>query len=207
MADIEALLFDLGGVVIGIDFHKVFSAWAADAGRPVSDVAAGFTFGEIHQRHEVGVLDDAGFFQATSDALGLGLPVQRMAHGWAQIFTGPVPGMQPLLAALAPRWPLFLFSNTNPAHHRQWSAEFGDVVAPFRRMFLSHTLGLRKPDAAAFEAVAAQIGVPLPRILFFDDTLANVEGARAVGMPAAHVRNADDVRAALRLHGIDPEAG
>jgi putative hydrolase of the HAD superfamily len=45
--------------------------------------------------------------------------------------------------------------------------------------------------------VAGDIGVPLGRILFFDDTTANVDGARAAGVQAVHVRGPEDVRAAV----------
>ena len=62
---------------------------------------------------------------------------------------------------------------------------------------MSCELGRRKPERAAFEAIAAAIGVPLPRILFFDDPPVNVEGARAIGMPAVLVRSPTDVSAAL----------
>ena len=34
-------------------------------------------------------------------------------------------------------------------------------------------------------------------MVFFDDTLVNVHGARAVGMPAVHVRTAADVERSL----------
>ena len=37
----------------------------------------------------------------------------------------------------------------------------------------------RKPERSAVEFVARTVGVPMPSILFFDDTLANVEGALA----------------------------
>ena len=58
-------------------------------------------------------------------------------------------------------------------------------------------MGLRKPEPAAFAAIAAAINVPLERILFFDDTRANVDGALAVGMQAVHVRSLADIKNAL----------
>jgi putative hydrolase of the HAD superfamily len=67
-----------------------------------------------------------------------------------------------------------------------------------RRQFISSDIGLRKPDPEAFEFVAAQLGVPLSRILFLDDTLRNVEGARHVGMQAEQIRSPDDTARVLR---------
>ena len=64
-------------------------------------------------------------------------------------------------------------------------------------VFVSSDLGLRKPEPEAFLAVARRIGLPLQAILFFDDTLENVHGARAVGMRAVHVRSSADIANAL----------
>ncbi len=69
---------------------------------------------------------------------------------------------------------------------------------PSARSFTSWELGLRKPERAAFERVAREIGVPMERILFFDDTESNVEGARRAGLAAVHVRSPVDVERALR---------
>jgi putative hydrolase of the HAD superfamily len=58
-------------------------------------------------------------------------------------------------------------------------------------------MGRRKPERAAFEAIASEIGVPLGGIVFFDDTLENVEGARAAGLRAIHARSVADIERAL----------
>jgi len=102
-----------------------------------------------------------------------------------------------LLRDLEGRVPLYLFSNTNLAHQEEWSTRFADALAPFDRIFTSCEIGARKPEPAAFEHVAREIGLPLGAILFFDDTESNVLGARAAGMPAVHVRSPQDVRRAV----------
>jgi glucose-1-phosphatase len=58
-------------------------------------------------------------------------------------------------------------------------------------------MGTRKPEPQAFEHVAREIAVPLQRILFLDDTVANLDGARALRMPTVHVRSPRDVVRAL----------
>ena len=69
-------------------------------------------------------------------------------------------------------------------------------------MFLSSTIGMRKPDAAAYDHVVRAIGVPAQRIVFFDDLAENIEGARARGLTAVHVRSSNDVAGALEALGI-----
>ena len=94
--------------------------------------------------------------------------------------------------------PLYAFSNTNAAHHAVWSRKFEAALGNFRRVFVSSQMGLRKPERASFDYISREIGVPNARILFFDDTPVNVEGARAAGLQAVHVRGPDDVQNAVR---------
>ena len=93
--------------------------------------------------------------------------------------------------------PCYAFTNTSPTHQAAWTAAFPNVVSAFDRIFASPELGLRKPERAAFDAVTQQIGIDPAAILFFDDTLENVEGARAAGLQAVHVRGHEDIRQAL----------
>ncbi|HEY1244067.1 MAG TPA: HAD-IA family hydrolase [Hyphomicrobiaceae bacterium] len=108
-----------------------------------------------------------------------------------------MPGIRPLLARASRALPLYAFSNTNAAHQACWSIRFADLLAGFCRVFVSNELGARKPDAAAFRAVVAAMGVPPGRILFFDDLAANVAGARASGMQAVEVAAVADIERAL----------
>jgi putative hydrolase of the HAD superfamily len=46
----------------------------------------------------------------------------------------------------------------------------------------SHTLGQRKPEVAAFEAVLVKSGLDPTQTLFIDDTISNIEGAQKAGL-------------------------
>jgi len=194
---VEALLFDMGGVVIDIDFGRAIASWAAAAGVPVEVIRPRFGFDPAYERHERGEITGAEYFAALRASLGVDLSDAELTLGWNAIYLDEVPGVRALLAVAGARWPIYAFTNSNAVHQAFWSARYAEVMNSFRRVFVSSEMGLRKPERAAFETISAAIGVPLPRILFFDDTPANVEGARAVGMPAVHVRSLALVAAAL----------
>jgi len=198
----DALLFDLGRVVLDIDFNKTLACWAAHAGCQPAHLVGRFTRGEIYQRHERGEIGDAEFFAALRTSLGVELTDDQFLEGWNAIFAGEMPGIAPLLARAAQRMPLYAFSNTNGAHVEHFSQAYTDVLGHFREIFLSSTIGLRKPDAAAYDHVVKAIGAPPKRIVFFDDLAENIEGARARGLTAVHVRSPDDVAEALAALGI-----
>lgn len=68
---------------------------------------------------------------------------------------------------------------------------FDDVVNSSR-------IGLAKPDVAAFERVAGDLGVASERLLFIDDRTENVRGAIDAGWHAVQMRDAHGVAAVLR---------
>jgi FMN phosphatase YigB (HAD superfamily) len=199
----DALLFDLGRVVLDIDFSKTLACWAGYAGCEAAHLAGRFSWrDEFYQRHEKGEISDAEFFAALRTLFGVELSDAQFLDGWNKIFAGEMPGIAPLLARAAPRLPLYAFSNTNGAHVEHFSKAYAGVLGHFRKIFLSSAIGLRKPDAAAYDHVVKAIGVPAQRIVFFDDLAENIEGARARGLTAVHVTSPDDVAAALAALGI-----
>jgi FMN phosphatase YigB (HAD superfamily) len=198
----DALLFDLGRVVLDIDFNRALTTWAGNASRQPAEIGARFVRGEAYKHHEVGKIGDAAYFESLRASLGIGLSDAQLLEGWNAIFTGEMPGIAPLLARAAERLPLYAFSNTNGAHVAHFSQAYADVLGHFREMFLSSSIGLRKPDAAAYDHVVNAIGVPAQRIVFFDDLAENIEGARARGLIGVHVRSTDDVAKALAELGI-----
>jgi FMN phosphatase YigB (HAD superfamily) len=199
----DALLFDLGRVVLDIDFSKVLACWAGHAGCDTAQLVARFSSrDEIFHRHETGEISDAEFFAALRASLGIGISDAQFLEGWNAIFAGEMPGIAPLLERAAQRLPLYAFSNTNGAHVEHFSRAYAEVLGHFRKIFVSSSIGLRKPEAAAYDHVVKAIGVPAPRIVFFDDLAENIEAARAQGLAAVHVTSPDDVANALEALGI-----
>ena len=126
----------------------------------------------------------------------------QFLDGWNDIFVGEVPGIAGLLARAAKHLPLYAFSNTNSAHIEHFSPRYAAVLGHFRKIFLSSVIGLRKPDAQAYDHVVQAIGAPASRIVFFDDLAENIAGAKARGLIGVHVTSPDSVAGALRALGI-----
>jgi glucose-1-phosphatase len=199
----DALLFDLGRVVLDIDFSNTLACWAGYAACEPANLAGRFSSrDEIYRRHEKGEISDAEFFATLRNLLAIGITDAQFLEGWNAIFAGEMPGIAPLLQRAARRLPLYAFSNTNAAHVEHFSQAYADVLGHFREIFLSSSIGLRKPDAEAYDHVVKAIGVPAHRIVFFDDLAENIDGARARGLTAVHVTSPDDVAAALAALGI-----
>jgi glucose-1-phosphatase len=197
----ESLLFDLGRVVIELDTARMHARWAELSGVAPDHIdarAASSVIGsEPFHRHERGEISDAAFFAHLRRTLEIDLTDAQFLDGWNAIFVGDMPGIRHALARAHGRLPLYAFSNTNRAHQAHWSTRFSEVLAPFRKIYLSNEIGARKPDAEAFRIVTADMGVAPERVLFFDDSAENVAGARACGLAAVQVASAADVDRAL----------
>jgi putative hydrolase of the HAD superfamily len=195
--DIDALLFDFGGVLGAIDFARVIARWADLSGRSHEHIRERFSHGEDYERHERAEIDIAAYCDSLRRDLGVALDDDALVDGWQQVFVGPIAPTIELLHELRGRVPMYMFSNTNATHCAFFRERYAAAFAPIERIFVSNEIGARKPERRAFERVASEIGVPPERILFFDDSAANVEGARAIGMPSVLVRTPDDVRVAV----------
>lgn len=196
-AEIDAILYDFGGVIIEIDFDWIFARWAELAGVPCERVKRRFSHGEAYQRHERGEIELGEYFRALRDELGLDLDDAQLIDGWQRVFGPEHPEVVAILRALRGRVPQYLLSNTNATHYDYFRHRYARALAPLDRIFASCEMGRRKPEREAFEHVARETGVPPGRLLFLDDTAANLEGARALGMKTVHVRSPQDVARAL----------
>jgi putative hydrolase of the HAD superfamily len=199
----DALLFDLGRVVLNIDVDKTLACWAGHAACDPAQLVGRFSSrDEAYRRHERGEISDGEFFAALRTLLGIAISDAQFLEGWNALFAGEIPGIAALLARASQRLPLYAFSNTNGAHVDHFSVVYAGVLGHFREIFLSSSIGLRKPDPAAYDHVVKAIGVPAHRIVFFDDLAENIEGARARGLTAVHVTSPNDVAEALAALGI-----
>lgn len=194
----EAIVFDLGGVLVDVDFRRALERWAAAAGMPVATLASRFRRDEAYCAHERGELDDRRYFARLRGALGIDIGDEEMLAGWNAALGEPLPGIAPLVERLAREWPLYVFSNTNPAHVAHFTPRYRELLLHFRHVFTSCELGARKPEPQAFAHLAAAVGLRPEKLLFFDDLDENVRAARQAGLQAERVTRAGQIEAALR---------
>jgi putative hydrolase of the HAD superfamily len=194
---VHALVFDLGGVLVNIDFRRACDVWGAHAGVPGAELARRFGLDAPYDRHERGEITAPEYFASLRDSLQISLADAQWEQGWNAILLDENRAITSLIARVRPGIPLYVFSNSNETHKRHWMREHAAALARFDRVFVSSDIGLRKPEPQAYLYVAAEIGVAPEQILFFDDLAANVEGARSAGLQAVQVTSPDSVAVAL----------
>jgi len=196
---VEAVLFDLGGVIIDIDWQPMFQHWARHSPLSAAEMAARFAMDAPYAEHERGRLDATDYFAHLREVMCYDGSEAEMIAGWNSIFTGEIKATVGLVRRIRHDVPCYLLTNTNPTHEAAWRRDYASAIGLFGEVFVSSSIGHRKPDRAAFEVVADSTGIAPERFLFLDDTNENVVGARAAGLAAAHVTTPEAVWAALGI--------
>ncbi len=194
---IKALLFDLGGVVIDIDFDLVFSKWAEASNSDIQEIKSNFKFDHHYKAHERGEISAGEYFRSLRKSLKLDLSDAQLEEGWNAIFKGEIPGISDLLNQISGRIPLYVFTNSNQTHQKVWSVKFAKTLSVFRTIFDSSDIGKRKPEPEAYQLVADLMGIKLNEMIFYDDSIENINGAKNIGINAVHVRSIRDIERSL----------
>ena len=199
MSTVKALLFDMGGVVLTVNFDRVFQAWAEFSTLDAQTIKSRFKMDYHYQQHEIGKINSAEYFDHVRKTLLLSATDSEIAEGWNAIFGTEISECLDAIDSIRNTIPVYGYTNTNRAHQIYWEQQFPRIHNTFEKVFISNEIGLRKPDAEAFEYVLEQIGIQAEALLFFDDTAENIEGAKQLGIQTALVTDPDSVLSVLEV--------
>lgn len=193
----KALLFDMGGVVLGVNFEQVFKSWASLSNLDEAEIKARFTMDEPYQQHERGTIDAPRYFEHLRGTLQLSGSDDEILAGWNSIFGSEITQSLDAIDSVTNNIPAYGFTNTNRAHQVYWEHHHPRIHQTFKKVFISSEIGLRKPDAEAFHYILNEIAIAPEEMLFFDDSLENIEGADKLGIQTVLVTGPDSVISAL----------
>ncbi|MTH78331.1 HAD family hydrolase [Paracoccus aestuariivivens] len=202
MTATKHVIFDLGAVLIEWDaalaFADVFTtrdaaeSWMHEIG-----------FVAWNRLQDGGRSFDDGLAAAKAEHGDLARHLKGYLAAFPVTIEKTVPGSWEILEDLATRdVPLYAITNwaaeTWPAAlelHPRLATVFKDIV-------VSGQVAQLKPDAAIYQLLMARNGLEAKDCIFIDDSAANVEGARAVGMDAIHFTGAEALARELALRGV-----
>ena len=174
-------IFDMGNVIIDIDFNRVFAVWSKLSGVPLASIKDNFTTGETFKLHERGNITDIEFAEAVCAELGIGLSFEQFAEGWQAIFIAVRPEVIDIMNKLREQGHrVVVLSNTNRLHQDYWPQHYPEIAASADFLYLSQDIGMRKPDPEVYKYVLQSEGVEAQDAVFFDDLQINVDAAIGV---------------------------
>jgi FMN phosphatase YigB (HAD superfamily) len=207
---IDAVIFDMGGVIIDLDYGQTIAALSALSGLSVGEV------GDRYAQHQQDPLFDdfeTGRIDAIAFRLGLrnlldlapvdqgGCSDAALDEAWNALILHLPPGRIDWLRRLQDQKRTFLLSNNNEIHLRRCDELLRQAAGPdatwsdlFERVYLSHQCRDRKPHGSLFQRVIDENQLDPARTLFLEDTAQHLVGARTVGLQTRRIYPGLDIR-------------
>ncbi|SFB02401.1 HAD family hydrolase [Algoriphagus aquimarinus] len=191
--DADFLIFDLGNVIVDIDYQKALQRIKQEISVEFYDKLDGFYLTDFHKDYEVGRINSAAFRDGVRGYFQQEWNDDKVDELWNDLLLKIPAERLELISKLREKYQVGVLSNTNLIHihavnrilKEDHSLENFDPI--FDWVFLSHEMGLSKPSPEIYEKMLVDLGTSGDRVIFFDDLIANVEGAKAVGIQAVHV--------------------
>lgn len=199
---IKTILFDLGGVIVPLDFQRGYRAMEQWCSYPAAEIPKRIGSTDLVRRFETGLVPPEAFVRELSGILELRISYREFCDLWSSIFPPHTLVPESLVAALSRRYRLLLVSNTNIIHFEMIRANY-PLLAYFDDYILSYRVGALKPSAKIYEAAIARAGCAPEECFFTDDIPLYVEGARAAGIDAVRFHSPEQLELELKARGVE----
>jgi HAD superfamily hydrolase (TIGR01509 family) len=198
---IEALLFDLGKVLVDFDFERGMNRFASRTSMPRKDFEAVIFDQDWIRPYEHGDITSEEYHRYLRENGKLEMSLQEFHDAWSSVF---LPGLivpEQLLANLKARYPLILVSNSNESHVNYIAREYG-ILDYFDHKIFSHEVRSMKPDRKIYDAAIAAAGKPPEALFFTDDRAENIESAVKLGIRGHQFHSVLKLVNALKSNGV-----
>lgn len=188
MQNIENIIFDLGGVLLDIDYNLTRTAFEKLGVVNFDEMYSQANADKLFQKLETGAVTEEDFFEELNRSTRLNLSPKEIREAWNAMLLSFREESLNFLDEVRERYKIFLLSNTNNIHlvsfyeiyqQKERKKSFEQY---FNKAFYSFEIGLRKPDLDCYEWVLKDLQADPQKTLFIDDSIKNIEGAEKAGL-------------------------
>ena len=198
LSEISTIIFDLGGVILNLDYNLTINAFKELGGENFDQLYTQAYQDNIIDQYETGQISSRAFLDYMKGFIPKHISDQQIINAWnAMLLDLPAERID-LLNKIKDRFQIYLFSNTNDIHYKNFTSfigeKFGDpdlLDSLFIQTYYSHKVGKRKPNADAFEKVIDDHNLDPSKTLFIDDSEQHIVGASKVGLQTIHLVDED----------------
>jgi len=193
MTATKNIIFDLGGVLLDIDYQKTIDAFKNLGIENFEAMFSQFKADELFEKLETGHIIETDFYAAIKERTASPLSNEEIDDAWNALIINFRKESLALLEKLSATYKLYLLSNTNSIHlkyfKKLYTKETGKSLldAYFVKAWYSNEVGLRKPGTQIFDYVLQEENLIAGETLFIDDTLINIETAQRLGLKTHHL--------------------
>lgn len=201
MQTIDTVVFDIGNVLIPWDPRWLFRQLLPDDAA-VDRFLHEVDFNNWNRDHDAGQPFAEGIARQGAAFPHYRSLLQAFFDRWEETIGAPIEGSVAIARELRQRGYRTLALTNFSAETFPRALERHPYLAEFEGIVVSGHERLMKPDAAIYRLLCDRYRVDPARAVFTDDSPANVEGARAIGMHAVHFQSPGQLRDDLRRLGV-----
>lgn len=196
ISNINNLIFDLGGVIIDLDFEAAYREFSLLSGLPTDEIISRTDGMMFFKDYEKGQISSSAFRRQVQELLDFTASDDSIDKAWCSML-GAIPANRLyLLQKLKSRFRTFALSNTNEIHVRKFNSIVKNSLGSihllhdhFEKVYFSHLMKMRKPDIEIYHAVLEEQGLNAEETLFIDDNLENIQGAELLNIKTFHLKS------------------
>jgi len=193
LAEINSIIFDLGGVIINVDASFTMAAFSKLGIPNPHEIFTIEKQGRLCDKLEVGSLTAEGFIRELSKLTPNDISYEEIITAWNAMLLDIPAHRIDLLKQIGKRYNLYLLSNTNPMHMqyannlmlKTYGIAFEDL---FLKTYYSFEVGLRKADPKVFQHILDENNLNPSQTLLVDDLENNILSAHRLGIQTLHVQ-------------------
>ena len=188
MKNIENIIFDLGGVILDIDYNRTRKGFEDLGVLQFDEMYSQANANQLFQKLETGHISPEEFFIELDSCTGLGISPDQIRQAWDAMLLDFREDSLVFLDAIKEKYNLYLFSNTNMIHMEAFNKLYHQKKRQhifndyFKKAFYSFEINLRKPEHESYQWILDHLNILADKTLFIDDSIQNIEAAKAVGM-------------------------
>ncbi|HRN94420.1 MAG: HAD family phosphatase [Chitinophagales bacterium] len=196
-SDIKNIVFDIGNVLVDIDFKAVADAFKKIAIADFSSIVSYNRQESFFDLFEKGKISAKEFRNTLRQFLKPNISDEEIDAAWNSILISYPPKKFELLQELKLHYRVLALSNTNEIHvaalnkaakEKLGKEKFADF---FHHAYYSNETGFRKPELEIYELMLQQQFLNPHETLFIDDKEENIEAAKALHIQVFHLTDRD----------------
>jgi putative hydrolase of the HAD superfamily len=193
MTEIKSIIFDLGGVILNLDYSKTEYEFKKIGVLHFKELYNQKKQTILFDDFEKGKIKPEVFISSLKDSENLKIREIDFINAWnAMLLEIPIEKLQ-FINGLKKDYKIFLLSNTNEIHIKKFEDDLkkNNMLEKFYKCFdkiyYSSRMGKRKPDENCFNQVLEENGLVAEKTIFIDDSIQHIEGAEKVGIKTFHL--------------------
>ena len=193
----KAIIFDLGAVILNINYQNTIDEFTKLGVKKAATLYSKKVQTDLFDQIETGKISRQKFLnelqKETQNA-----NINQVEQAWnAMLLDLPEKRLQ-LIKKLKDNHAIFLLSNTNAIHINAFKKQLGDkkwlvFCELFDKMYLSHEVGLRKPDIEIFKYILNEQKLIAEEVFFIDDSPQHIFSAKKIGIHCHHLLDDEEV--------------